>query len=278
LPEEDGDIFSNLAPGYEGVGEFYDLFADNSDIPFYIKYAKITGSPILDLAGGTGRVAFALAHEGFEVTVLDSSPSMLAIARKKLHRAPDDIAKRINLIEGNMESFEIPQKYALIIIPNSFGHALSPDDQLATLRSIRAHLRNEGLFILDLFIGELQYEHATFEDPPVPIENSRTVERHGEINSDSNRRLMRVDIRYIIKSTDGTIIETVKVTSGAALIFKNDIDALLQHSGFDIVEEIGGFHEDSYNAESGRRVLILKKSLDKVQAGGLKYPPKIVNG
>jgi SAM-dependent methyltransferase len=267
LSEEDRNIFSSLSPGYEGVGEFYDLFADNSDIPLYIKYAKITGSPILDIAGGTGRVAFALAREGFEVTVLDSSPSMLDTARRKLHQALNDFSKRITLIEGNMASFETRQKYALIIIPNSFGHALTPDAQLATLNCIRSHLRDEGLFILDLFIGEQQYEHATFEDPPVPIDNDRTVERYGEINSDIRRRLMRVDLRYIVKNTDGSTIETIEVASGVALVFSDDIDSLLQQSGFDVVEEFGGFHEESYNAESGRRVLILKKSKNAPSAG-----------
>jgi SAM-dependent methyltransferase len=263
LPKENEDIFSNLSPGYEGVGEFYDLFADNSDIPFYIKYAKRTGSPILDLAGGTGRVAIPLAREGFEVTLLDNSSSMLAIARKNLHQAHDDIFKRITLIEGNMERFVISKKYSLIIIPNSFGHALTPDAQMATLRCVRSHLRNEGLFILDLFIGEQQYAHAEFEDAPVLIRAGRTIERRGEINSDSHRKLMRVDIQYIIKNSDGTIIETIKVTSGAGLIFTKDIDSLLQQSGFEAIEELGGFLGESYTGESGRRILILKKSKNK---------------
>jgi len=278
LPEEEGDIFSNLAPGYEGVAEFYDLFADNSDIPFYLKYAKRTGSPILDLAGGTGRVAFALAEAGFEVTVLDSSPSMLTVARKKLDRLSNDIAKRVTLIEGKMEHFDIPQEFALIIIPNSFGHALTMDDQIATLRCIKSHLQMEGLFILDLFVGEQQYAHALFEDAPIPIENNQTVERHGEITSDANRKLMRVEICYIIKKADGSIVDTIKITSGAALLFKQDVDSLLQLSGFDIIEELGGFHEESYNEESGRRILTLKRSGKKFGRGGLTHPPSKIKG
>ncbi|MFW9961579.1 MAG: class I SAM-dependent methyltransferase [Candidatus Thorarchaeota archaeon] len=267
MPKEEEDIFSNLAPGYEGVAEFYDLFADNSDIPFYLRYARRTGPPILDLAGGTGRVAFVLAQAGFDVTILDNSPSMLAVARKRLDKISNDITRRITLIEGNMASFEIPQKFALIIIPNSFGHALTPDDQLATLHCIKSHLRDDGFFILDLFVGEQQYTHALFEDAPVPIENNQTVERHGEITSDSNRKLMHLDLRYVIKNGDGSIVETIEVTSGAALLFKEDVDSLLQLSGFGIAEEFGGFNEESYTEESGRRILILKKRKEKSSKG-----------
>ena len=75
------DNYDSTLSGYEGIGQFYDLFADNSDIPFFLKYAKRIGSPILDLAAGTGRVSFALAEEGYEVVSLEQSPSMLDIAR-----------------------------------------------------------------------------------------------------------------------------------------------------------------------------------------------------
>ena len=67
----------DLESGYEGVGEFYDLFTDNTDIPFFLEFARKTGSPILDLAAGTGRVSFALAKEGFDVVALEQSQSML---------------------------------------------------------------------------------------------------------------------------------------------------------------------------------------------------------
>jgi ubiquinone/menaquinone biosynthesis C-methylase UbiE len=78
--------FEYLESGYEGVGEFYDLFADNTDIPFILEFARKTGSPILDLAAGTGRVTFALAQEGFDVVALEQSQSMLAEAKEKLKR------------------------------------------------------------------------------------------------------------------------------------------------------------------------------------------------
>jgi SAM-dependent methyltransferase len=260
-------MFSNLVPGYEGVGEFYDLFADNTDIPFYIKIAGRTGSPILDLAAGTGRIAIALAREGYEVTALDNSPSMLATATKKLRQVPDDVSRRITLIEGNMEQFRIPRKFALIIIPNSFGHVLTANAQLATLRCIRSHMKDDSIFVLDLYVGEQQYTHASFTDSPVHIGNNRTIERHGEINSDINRKLMRIDISYVIKSIDGAILETVEVVSGVALFYDKEVDTLLKKSGFEIIEEIGSFQGDSYSTESGRRILILRKSKNELKMG-----------
>ena len=245
--------------GYEGVGEFYDLFADNSDVPFYIEYARRTGSPILELAAGTGRIALCLAEEGFEVVALEKSQSMIAQARKKAALLSRGVFNRVQLVEGLMESFLLGQKFALIIVPNSFGHLLTFEDQLSALQCIGEHLLDEGIFILDLYPGELQYEHATFEDPPAVLPDGRRVIRFGVIESDFQRKLMRLELRYTIQDADGVVLQVINVVSSLALIFKQDADRLIQLTGLHIEDELGDFEGNPYTPESGRRIFILKK-------------------
>jgi SAM-dependent methyltransferase len=245
--------------GYEGVGEYYDLFADNLDFPFFLDYAMRVGSPILDLAAGTGRVSFALAREGFEVVALERSKSMLAVARKKQQAASKEVAKRVQLIEGTMKDFSLNEKFALILVPNSFGHLLTRDDQLSMLRCVKKHLNPDGLFVLDLYPGEHQYEQARFEDRAAKLPDGRTVTRYGEITSDFEKKLMRVELRYIVRSPDGIMIDEINVVSGAALIFKNEADNLVNTSGFHIVDEFGDFEKNPFTLDSGRRIFILSK-------------------
>ena len=261
MTDDREDPFSNLGPGYEGVGLYYDLFTDNSDIPFYIQYAREVGSPILDLAAGTGRVTFALAQDGQEVVALENSPSMLEIARKKRDQESPEVAERVAIVQGDMTDFQLKRKFSLIIIPTSFGHALTTEAQLSTLRCIYEHLNESGIFILDLFPGAHQHEHATFSDNPVPLSDRTTVERHGEIHTDFVRQLMRVDLQYIVRDSAQTIVDEVKVVSSAAILFNREVDLLLRMTGFKIAEELGTFEGDQYSSESGRRILILKKGV-----------------
>ncbi|MFW9834999.1 MAG: class I SAM-dependent methyltransferase [Candidatus Thorarchaeota archaeon] len=249
----------DLESGYEGVGEYYDLFADNSDIPFFLDYAIKVGAPILDLAAGTGRVSFALAQEGFEVVALERSKSMLAVARKKQQVASKEVAKRVQLVEGTMKDFSLGETFPLILVPNSFGHLLTRDDQLSMLRCVKKHLSADGLFILDLYPGEHQYEQAKFEDAPAKLPDGRIVTRYGEITSDFEKQLMRVNLRYLVKSPDGEIIDEINVVSGASLLFQKQVDDLIQTIGFQIEDEFGDFEKNPFTPDSGRRIFILKK-------------------
>jgi SAM-dependent methyltransferase len=259
LSPNDQNRYENLTPGYEGVGEFYDLFADNSDLPFYVEYAQRLGSPILDLAAGTGRVTFALARVGHDVVALEQSPSMLSVAKKHLQNSSREVTDRVSLVEGSMTDFALDRKFRLIIIPTSFAHALTTDDQLSTLRCVYDHLLDDGRFILDLFPSSMQYEHATFEDMPVKLEDGRTVSRKGEIHSDLSKHLMRMDLQYSIRNAEGKIIKQIDIVSGAALIFNREADLLIRLSGFEIEAEFGDFEGNPYTPESGRRIFVLRK-------------------
>lgn len=260
MKEEKGDPSRNSMSGYEGVGRFYDLFADNSDIPFFLKYAKKMGSPILDLAAGTGRITFALAKEGHEVVALESSQSMLEVAKQKLKNASSAIANKAKLVEGDMTNFNLDRKFELILVPNSIGHAITTKEQLSTLRCVHNHLADSGIFILDIYPGAMQYEHAEFKENPVPLPDDTTVERHGEIRSDLPRKIMTVNLRYIVRDSKQNIIEEVEVESSMALLYNKDVNRLINLSGFVVADELGGFDGDEYTPESVRRILILKKS------------------
>ena len=52
---------------------------------------------VLDVGGGAGHQSFPLAEIGYHVTLLDSSPAMLAKARRRLDRLPDEVRDRVRL-------------------------------------------------------------------------------------------------------------------------------------------------------------------------------------
>ncbi|MHA1959325.1 MAG: class I SAM-dependent DNA methyltransferase [Candidatus Thorarchaeota archaeon] len=263
--DESSEPFAHLRQGYEAAAEFYDLFASNTDIPFYLEYAEMSGSPILDLACGAGRVSFALSEAGYDVHGLESSKAMLKVARSKQRSLSESEAKRVTLIEGDMRNFELGMRFPLILIPSSFGHALTTDEQLSTLRCVRRHLKDDGLFIMDVFPGGVQAEHGSFEEPPITMPDGRIVTRSGEMRVDSINKIIELKLKFRVQypEASGKDDETISLESGASVLYDHEADSLLTTAGFDLLVEFGDFDKRPYSSDSGRRILVLRISEEK---------------
>jgi S-adenosylmethionine-dependent methyltransferase len=68
-----------------------------------INHLRVPPGAILDVGGGAGHQSFPLARAGFEVTLLDSSPAMLAKAKERLAREPSEVRGRVQLLRAHGE-------------------------------------------------------------------------------------------------------------------------------------------------------------------------------
>src|SRR3954467_12495559 len=59
---------------------------------------------VLDIGAGAGHQSFPLAQAGYDVTLLDSSPAMLAKARQQLERLPAEAQRRVTFVEADGEN------------------------------------------------------------------------------------------------------------------------------------------------------------------------------
>jgi demethylmenaquinone methyltransferase/2-methoxy-6-polyprenyl-1,4-benzoquinol methylase len=82
-----GSVFTSVAPRYDLMndlmsGGLHRLWKDR----FVRRLKPRAGERILDMAGGTGDVAFRLARSGAEVTVADINPDMLEVGKRRAAR------------------------------------------------------------------------------------------------------------------------------------------------------------------------------------------------
>ena len=98
------DPFSGLAEPYNSSGgtlrqvirhELVDrALAENFDPP---------PAHIVDVGGGAGQQAIPLSRKGYEVTIIDPSPKMLAEACQRLAKEEAEVRQRVRLVEGTGE-------------------------------------------------------------------------------------------------------------------------------------------------------------------------------
>lgn len=91
--------------GYDRWAESYDAYVNSTvaidDLYFPPVYAHLTGKSVLEIGCGTGRHTVRLAAASNQVTGVDLSPGMLAIAGEKLAR------HAVTLVEGDFLEMDL---------------------------------------------------------------------------------------------------------------------------------------------------------------------------
>jgi demethylmenaquinone methyltransferase/2-methoxy-6-polyprenyl-1,4-benzoquinol methylase len=137
-----GDVFASVASRYDLMndamsGGMHRLWKDR----FVRRVKPRGGEQILDMAGGTGDIAFRLAASGASVTVADINPAMLEVG---IGRAAKRGIEGLVWSEANAETLSFPDRFfdAYTI---AFG-IRNVTDIPAALREAHRVLRRGGRF------------------------------------------------------------------------------------------------------------------------------------
>jgi demethylmenaquinone methyltransferase / 2-methoxy-6-polyprenyl-1,4-benzoquinol methylase len=139
-------LFEGLPRGYDRTGAVMSFGQDPRWRAAMVKAVRPQpGQRILDVATGTGMVARALAREGAEVTALDQSEAMLAVARRRPTPAGGSAthaAGSVTFIHGEAERLPFGDATFDAL---TFTYLLRyVDDPAATLRELARVVRPGG--------------------------------------------------------------------------------------------------------------------------------------
>ena len=219
--------------------ETIDYKGEHPSTSFYTALAQQSGGPVLELACGTGRVTFPIARQGVAITGLEIAPAMLAHAR---HKAEQE-GLAIKWVAGDARTFDLGEKFKLIFMTgNAFQAFLNNADQWALLQSVHAHLAAGGLWAfetrnptwsaLTTDLNETQW--LAYTDP-----QGRAV-RVTEIREyDHVAQVLVYTLYRRWQDTDGPQLRTTRIA--LRYTFPQELNALLHHHGFRIVQQQGNW-------------------------------------
>lgn len=252
--------------------------SSNTGVAFYAALAQETGSPVLEVACGTGRVSIPIARLGFAVTGLDIVPGMLERARSKSDGLP------VRWVEGDARTFDLGECFQLIFLTgNAFQAFLTLADQEALLGRVHAHLHDDGLFAFETrnprWATSGQREQKE-EGQAVGVEQGEgfftleTLEQEvpGQGYTDSRGRAVRASrtqvydpVAQILHLTgyrrwDEGGQEQTKVTRIALrYTFPQELAALLHYNGFMILRQYGDWNLEPLRATSPSIISVCRK-------------------
>ena len=190
---------------------------------------------VLDLGCGTGRHDLLLAQMGYEVTGVDQSEEMLAIAKSQpstRHQEP-----RITFHQGDIRSIRLDRTFDVVI---SLFHVMSYQttngDLAAAFDTVRAHLKPGGVFIFDCWYGP-----AVLSDRPAVREKrledeAIQVTRKAEPVMHENDNVVEVHYQVVIRDKATGSVDELRESHRMRYLFRPELEFFLREAGMSIVE------------------------------------------
>jgi SAM-dependent methyltransferase len=251
----------------------YEYRRRRADVRYYTELAhrrlgRGGGTPsarILELGAGSGRVTIPLARAGFQVTATDQSQPMLDRLRKRVAALPAAAAARISVARGDLRDFTVPTppRFPLVIAAfNVLEHLYTRSEVAACLARVAAHLSPGGAFAFDVQMPDLgwllrdpnkRWAKTRFTDP--------TTRRayHYSTNHDYDAVSQIALIRIYYEPVDGKgPVRVVKLSQRK--FFPAELEALVAHAGFRVVERAGDFSGGVLDGNSESQIIVCERA------------------
>ena len=223
------------------------------DLEFYKRWLpKNKNARILELCCGTGRLTLPIAKDGYDISGVDYTASMLEQAKIKASEAGLDIT----FIEADIRTLELPEQYDLIFIPfNSIHHLYKNDDLFNAFNVVKKHLKGDGSFLLDCFNPNIQFivegEKEQQDIAEYTTKDGRKVLIKQKMRYESKTQINRIEWHYYINGAFDSIQNL-----DMRLFFPQELDSYLESSGFNIINKFGSFKEDPFNDGSEKQIFV----------------------
>jgi SAM-dependent methyltransferase len=189
---------------------------------------------VLNLGCGTGCHDVLLAGHGCQVTGVDRSQAMLAIARHTVARAGVDPAP--TFVQGDITRLRLGSRFDLVLsLFHVMSYQTSNEALLDSMHTAFAHLDVGGLFIFDFWYGPaVLHERPLVRVKRVEDEQSR-IQRITEPVLNENENTVAVNFEVTITDKGDGSCRTLHETHTMRYLFLPEIKALLAQAGFTLL-------------------------------------------
>ena len=219
---------------FNAYSRYYDLLYGDKDYVAETEYIAgllerlgVSGKRLVEFGSGTGKHGRLLAKRGYEVTGIERSPEMVALAES----APGFFCQ-----QGDICTVQLGQTFdAVLSLFHVVSYQTTNDAVQAVFARAAEHLETGGLFVFDVWYSlavyvqrpEVRVKRMT--DGAVEITRIAEPELHPKEN--------RVDVNYTIFSRDlaSGAVETMTETHLMRHFSLPELDLFAQTSGFEIL-------------------------------------------
>ena len=236
------DFLKNMSKNeYKSFSYYYDEIMELIEYDGWVNLTKKYLNPtskILDLACGSGTLAISLANDGYQVSGLDLSKEIIAVAKEKMITNHVEIDFSVK----DMTNFNYDKKFDVITCYFDSVNFLTHNEVKLMMNSVYNNLNEGGYFIFDLFtLSKMKaFHNLTIKD-----------------------NLAFAKYKWKMQVKNNIIYHKIKITDGASKIvekyheYYHDVNEIIDPR-FKVISITTDF-KDSYSKNDERILVVLQK-------------------
>ena len=216
--------------------KFYDIYYEAKDysaeVNFILELSEQFGlkpQSILDMGCGTGKHLIEFHKRGLKCDGFDLSDEMLLQARERLSGLD------VTLEKGDLTKYRNGKKYDLVVSMFAvMGYLIENSQLIAGLKTAKAHMTSDSLFIFDSWFGPAVLAQKPEERTHTYQDGKYTINR--DVKPFLDPVGQRVEVRYkITVENDSKILKRIEESHLMRYMFVQEMALAMELSGLELV-------------------------------------------
>lgn len=206
---------------------------------------------------GTGGHALPLSQRGYSVCGVDRSPEMTGIAQAKAEAQ----GLKVRFQNGDIRDIHLGEIFdAAICMFAVLGYQTTNEGLFATLRSVRRHLKNKGIFICDFWYGPAVLQDRPEERAKTIHEGEDRIIRIARPAIDTRTDVVTVSYQ-ILRLRGLQLVEETQEVHEMRYLFRPELDFFMAQAGMKLVHFCPFMKVDSQAAEDTWNVTAVAQAI-----------------
>ena len=231
--KSDSAVFNEYATVYDNLYEAKDYEAECDFLEeIFTSFSENKVKAILDLGCGTGGHALPLARRGYHITGVDLSPSMIDLAKQKVK--DEELQNNLHFEVGNIQTLELGETFdAVVCMFAVLGYQTTNEGLIATLNTVRSHLKPGGVFISDFWYGPAVFKERPSERVKIIHLDGQRIVRLAKPLLDTEANTVEVSYNIFVLKGD-KLIEEIHENHKMRFLFLPELELALSQVGLQL--------------------------------------------
>ncbi|MCG8572635.1 MAG: class I SAM-dependent methyltransferase [Spirochaetes bacterium] len=233
---------------YNIIADYYESFfpLEPQKIRFIKANQPVNNNKLLDLGCGTGQLCHELAGEDLKPTGIDLSGKMIEMARAK---NPKLDFHKLDILQI-LNHFSCQQFGQITCLGNTIAHLKNQTEIVELLSRVYTLLDKPGSLIIQIMNFDYIISNQIDELPLIETK---------EWTFKRNYFLDNNQIRFVTTLTNRNKQEDYENEVILFPIMKNQLETLLEQTGFKSIKEYSDFYENPFSQKSLSYILVVNK-------------------